>query len=252
MKNTPSDAPFARRGTRFKPIAYRLSAIALAAFAAMAIAGCTGPTLRALNPREAKIDVYPSGEVRVYGEPIALRELEGKVRNSSTRPQDTILIRLHGDPESAELTQMRRLITDQMIRANHYKFNFFSTPLATVQTYDPVTKRTETFAEDVVMGESSTERAVADVERLIAETEAYREGTYVSEAVQAKPVAIAVGEKPEELKVGGELLEEAKAAAVKPAAGGTVKPAAVQPSQGDLREQWKRQQRRTGGTGRSR
>ena len=109
---------FARRGRRLTPIAYRLSLIA--AIAAMMLAGCTGPTLRALNPREAKIDVYPTGEVRVYGEPIALRELEGVVRSSSTRPQDTILVRLHGDPESAELTQMRRLITDQMIRANHY------------------------------------------------------------------------------------------------------------------------------------
>ncbi|MGN0891425.1 MAG: hypothetical protein ACI4W7_07225 [Candidatus Spyradenecus sp.] len=250
MKDTPSDAPFARRGTRFTPIAYRLSAIALVAFAAMAIAGCTGPTLRALNPREAKIDVYPSGEVRVYGEPIALRDLESTVRRSSTRPQDTILIRLHGDPEGPELSRMRRLVTDQMIRANHYKFNFFSTPLATVQTYDPVTKRTETFAEDVDLGEASTERAVADVQRLMDETEAYREGTYVSPVVQAKPVAISVGDKPEELKVGGELLEEAKApAAAKPA----VKPTAAkpaQPSQADLREQWKRQQRRNGGAGR--
>lgn len=216
----------------------------------MAIAGCTGPTLRALNPREAKIDVYPSGEVRVYGEPIAVRDLESTVRRSSTRPQDTILIRLHGDPEGPELSRMRRLVTDQMIRANHYKFNFFSTPLATVQTYDPVTKRTETFAEDVDLGEASTERAVADVQRLMDETEAYREGTYVSPVVQAKPVAISVGDKPEELKVGGELLEEAKApAAAKP----VVKPAAakpVQPSQADLREQWKRQQRRNGGAGR--
>lgn len=235
---------FARRGRRLTPIAYRLFLIA--AIAAMMLAGCTGPTLRALNPREAKIDVYPTGEVRVYGEPIALRELEGVVRSSSTRPQDTILVRLHGDPESAELTQMRRLITDQMIRANHYKFTFFSTPLATVQTYDPVTKRTETFAEDVDLGESSTERAVADAQRLIDETVAYREGTYVSPVVQAKPVAISVGEKPEELKVGGELLEEAKAAAAAKAAATK----SAQPAQADLREQWKRQQRRTGGAGR--
>lgn len=245
MTESPTGA---RRGTRFTSIVYRLSAIALAAFGAMAIAGCTGPTLRALNPREAKIDVYPSGEVRVYGEPIALRDLESTVRRSSTRPQDTILIRLHGDPESAELSQMRRLVTDQMLRANHYKFNFLSTPLATVQTYDPATKRTETFVDDVVIGESSPERAMADVQRLMDETEAYREGTYVSPAVQAKPVAISVGEKPEEMKVGGERREEAKA--TKPA-NATAKQT-QQEDQAAMREQWKRQQRRGAGAVRPR
>lgn len=245
MTESPTSA---RRGTR--PVASLLHCTLVFLLICLFVVpcGCTGPTLRALNSREAKIDVYPSGEVRVYGEPIALRDLESTVRRSSTRPQDTILIRLHGDPEGPELSQMRRLVTDQMLRANHYKFNFISTPLATVQIYDPATKRTETFADDVAVGELSTERAVADVQRLIDETEAYREGTYVSPAVQAKPVAISVGEKPEELKVGGERLEEAKAS--KPA-NATAKPT-QQEDQTALREQWKRQQRRGAGAVRPR
>ncbi len=245
MTESPTSA---RRRTRPVDALLHCTLVFLLICLFVVLCGCTGPTLRALNSREAKIDVYPSGEVRVYGEPIALRDLESTVRRSSTRPQDTILIRLHGDPEGPELSQMRRLVTDQMLRANHYKFNFISTPLATVQIYDPATKRTETFADDVAVGELSTEHAVADVQRLIDETEAYREGTYVSPAVQAKPVAISVGEKPEELKVGGERLEEAKAS--KPA-NATAKPT-QQEDQTALREQWKRQQRRGAGAVRPR
>ena len=229
MTESPTSA---RRRTRPVDSLLHCTLVFLLICLFVVLCGCTGPTLRALNSREAKIDVYPSGEVRVYGEPIALRDLESTVRRSSTRPQDTILIRLHGDPEGPELSQLRRLVTDQMLRANHYKFNFFSTPLATV----------------VAVGELSAERAVADVQRLIDETEAYREGTYVSPAVQAKPVAISVGEKPEELKVGGERLEEAKAS--KPA-NATAKPT-QQEDQAALREQWKRQQRRGAGAVRPR
>lgn len=205
--------------------------------------GCTGPSLRAMNPREAKIDVYATGEVRVYGEPVALGDLAACVRRSSTRPQDTILVRLHGDPESPAFTQLRRQITDQMLRAEHYKFNFFSIPLATVQTYDPAARRTETYAENMVLAESNVANATADTARLIEEQKAYREGTYVSEAALAKPIAVAVGQKPEELKVGGELLPEAKRTAPQPATPQRDAPAAV-PAQEDLRDQWKRQQRR--------
>ena len=96
-----------------------LAALALVAL----LLGCaSGPSLRALNPAEAKIDVYPSGEVRVFGEPIALGDLGGIVKASSTEPSDTVLIRLHGDPDSPELTELRRYVTDQMIRGGHYKY----------------------------------------------------------------------------------------------------------------------------------
>ena len=88
-------------------------------------AGCvTGPNLRALNPDEAKIDVYADGTVHVLGEPVAMGDLSGIVERSSTGPADTILVRLHGDPTSPAFVELRRYVTDQMIRAGHYKFRF--------------------------------------------------------------------------------------------------------------------------------
>lgn len=201
-------------------------------------AGCTGPNLRALSQRDAKIDVYPDGTVHVLGEPVELDNLAGIVRRSATREADTILIRLHGDPESPELTRMRRFVTDQMIQAKHFKFNFFSQPLATVQTYDPTTRRMETYALKQPVETLSRESARADVDKLIAETEAYSKGTYVSEAVDQKPVAIAVGSKPEELSNQGRALAEAQSPADKKAA-----ETGEKSSQEAMREAWKRQQR---------
>lgn len=214
------------------------SLVGLLAALLFSSAGCTGPNLRALSQRDAKIDVYPNGTVHVLGEPVELDDLAGIVWRSATRETDTILIRLHGDPESPELTQMRRLVTDQMIQAKHFKFNFFSQPLATIQTYDPTTRRMETYALKQPVETLSREAAKANADKLIAETEAYSNGTYVSDAVDQKPVAIAVGSKPEELSGQGRMLAEAQSPADKQAAG-----AAAAPSQEAMREAWKRQQR---------
>ena len=173
------------------------------------VGGCaSGPNLRALNAREAKIDVYPTGEVRVLGESIKMGELSELVKNSSTQPQDTVLIRLHGDPDSPEFVTLRRYVTDQMIRAGHYKFRFFSTPQASVSTYNLLTGKTSTAVLDnsFKVHYSGSEIAL-EADRLAAERKAYLDGTYVSDAIGRR--AVVTEGRPEELAVGGEALQEA-------------------------------------------
>ena len=209
------------------------------------LAGCAapGPSLRALNPREAKIDVYPTGEVRVFGEPIVLGDLSRIVRRSDTEEADTVLIRLHGDPDSPELLEMQRLVTDQMIRGGHYKCRFFSTPRATVSTIDPKTGKAETYVAEKPVEILSGAAMDADIDRLAAEREAYANGTYASEAANRRPVA--VGDKPADLAITPGV--KAVAPQETPAAQ-EARPAARQgtpanASQEALREAWKRQQR---------
>ncbi len=171
------------------------------------VGGCaSGPNLRALNAREAKIDVYPTGEVRVLGEPIKMGELSELVKNSSTQPQDTVLIRLHGDPDSPEFVTLRRYVTDQMIRAGHYKFRFFSTPQASVSTYDPRTGKTQTAVSEQPIKIYSGNEIAAEAERFAAERQAYFEGTYVSDAVGRQ--SITTKGRPEELKIEGETMQD--------------------------------------------
>ena len=106
-------------------LTHRLPRPAFGAFCALLalglLAGCggSGPNLRALNAREAKIEVFPNGEVRVLGERIEMGELSEVVKNSSTQPQDTVLIKLHGDPDSPEFVTLRKYVTDQMFRGGH-------------------------------------------------------------------------------------------------------------------------------------
>ena len=173
------------------------------------VGGCaSGPSLRALNAREAKIDVYPNGEVRVFGEPIEMGELSGIVKSSSTQPQDTVLIRLHGDPDSPEFVTLRKYVTDQMFRGGHLKFRFFSTPQASVSTYNLLTGKTSTAVLDnsFKVHYSGSEIA-SEADRLAAERKAYLDGTYVSDAIGRR--AVVTEGRPEELAVGGEALQEA-------------------------------------------
>ena len=173
------------------------------------VGGCaSGPSLRALNAREAKIDVYPNGEVRVFGEPIEMGELSEVVKNSSTQPQDTVLIRLHGDPDSPEFVTLRKYVTDQMFRGGHLKFRFFSTPQASVSTYNLLTGKTSTAVLDnsFKVHYSGSEIA-SEADRLAAERKAYLDGTYVSDAIGRR--AVVTEGRPEELAVGGEALQEA-------------------------------------------
>ncbi len=173
------------------------------------LAGCagSGPNLRALNPREAKIDVYPNGEVRVFGEPIEMGELSEVVKNSSTQPQDTVLIRLHGDPDSPEFVTLRKYVTDQMFRGGHLKFRFFSTPQASFSTYNRLTGETSTDVLDPsIKIQFSGAELHAEADRLAAEREAYAKGTYVSDAIGRRTV-VTKG-RPEELKIDGETMQD--------------------------------------------
>ncbi len=202
---------------------------------ALGLAGCAStPSLRALNPDEAKIDVYPSGAVTVFGEPIELGDLSSLVRASDTHPEDIVLIRLHGDPDSPALTEMRKYVTDQMIRGGHYKYRFFSTPQASVTTIDPKTGRAETYVSDKPVKILSGDEMAAEVDRMAAERKAYADGSYVSDAAGLKPVK--VGNRPDELKLIPQEVD------VQTPATPAAKPAPAR-EQDALREAWKRQQR---------
>lgn len=172
----------------------------LTALLALAAGCATGPNLRALNPDEAKIDVYADGTVHVLGEPVAMGDLSGIVERSSTGPADTILVRLHGDPTSPAFVELRRYVTDQMIRAGHYKFRFFSTPQASVATYDPRTGKSETSVSALPVRQLSGRELDAEAARMAAEIDAYAAGTYVSEAANRQPAEISQG-RPEALAI---------------------------------------------------
>lgn len=214
-------------------------------------AACTGPSLRALSPDEAKIDVYPSGEIRVCGEKTPLKDLARVVRRSNTRPEDPIFIRLHGNADSPELLRLRKQISRQMVQAEHYKFNFFSTPHATVTTTDPRTGRSQTFISEQALPILKGDDAVRDVERLQAERAAYAEGTYVSTAAGLTPVATN-NKPPEELRVNPQVetpsptprpLAQPSAARAQPAVAPAPAPEAPNAEKDALRAKWMRQQR---------
>ena len=217
---------------------------ALLALGLLAGCGGSGPNLRALNAREAKIEVFPTGEVRVLGERIEMGELSEVVKNSSTQPQDTVLIKLHGDPDSPEFVTLRKYVTDQMFRAGHYKFRFFSTPQASVSTYDPRTGKTQTTVSDKPVKIYSGSELHAEADRLAAEREAYKAGTYVSDAAGRK--AVVTQGRPEELKIDGETLQDEaipEPQATTPQARRTEVPA----ENLSLRERYLRQQRQLRG-----
>lgn len=180
---------------------------ALLALGLLAGCGGSGPNLRALNAREAKIEVFPTGEVRVLGERIEMGELSEVVKNSSTQPQDTVLIKLHGDPDSPEFVTLRKYVTDQMFRAGHLKFRFFSTPQASLSTYNRLTGETSTDVLDPsIKIQFSGAELHAEADRLAAEREAYANGTYVSDAIGRRTV-VTKG-RPEELKIDGETMQD--------------------------------------------
>ncbi len=220
-----------------------LSGGALATLALLCSA-CTGPSLRALSPEEAKVDVYPSGEIRVCGEKTPLEELSNVVRRSTTRPQDPIFIRLHGNADSPEMLRLRKQISRQMIKAEHYKFNFFSTPHATVTTTDPRTGQSQTFISEQALPILKGDDAVRDVERLQAERTAYAEGTYVSTAAGLNPVAT-TNKRPEALSVNPQV--ETPPPPLNPLAQPSASPApapeAPNAEEDALRAKWMRQQR---------
>ena len=219
---------------------------ALLALGLLAGCGGSGPNLRALNAREAKIDVYPNGEVRVFGEPIEMGELSEVVKNSSTQPQDTVLIKLHGDPDSPEFVTLRKYVTDQMFRGGHLKFRFFSTPQASLSTYNRLTGETSTDVLDPsIKIQFSGAELHAEADRLAAEREAYANGTYVSNAIGRRTV-VTKG-RPEELKIDGETMQD-EAVPAPQAQTPQVRRAAEAPAENlSLRERYLRQQRQLRG-----
>lgn len=232
-------------------LTHRLPRPAFGAFCALLalglLAGCggSGPNLRALNAREAKIEVFPTGEVRVLGERIEMGELSEVVKNSSTQPQDTVLIKLHGDPDSPEFVTLRKYVTDQMFRAGHYKFRFFSTPQASVSTYDPRTGKTQTTVSDMPVKIYSGSELHAEADRLAAEREAYKAGTYVSDAAGRK--AVVTQGRPEELEIEGETMQD-EAVPTPQATTPQAQRAAEAPAENlSLRERYLRQQRQLRG-----
>ena len=218
---------------------------ALLALGLLAGCGGSGPNLRALNAREAKIEVFPTGEVRVLGERIEMGELSEVVKNSSTQPQDTVLIKLHGDPDSPEFVTLRKYVTDQMFRAGHYKFRFFSTPQASVSTYDPRTGKTQTTVSDMPVKIYSGSELHAEADRLAAEREAYKAGTYVSDAAGRK--AVVTQGRPEELEIEGETMQDEAVPAPRAQTPQAQRAAEVPAENLSLRERYLRQQRQLRG-----
>lgn len=219
---------------------------ALLALGLLAGCGGSGPNLRALNAREAKIEVFPNGEVRVLGERIEMGELSEVVKNSSTQPQDTVLIKLHGDPDSPEFVTLRKYVTDQMFRAGHLKFRFFSTPQASLSTYNRLTGETSTDVLDPsIKIQFSGAELHAEADRLAAEREAYKAGTYVSNAIGRRSV-VTKG-RPEELKIDGETMQD-EAVPTPQATTPQAQRAAEAPAENlSLRERYLRQQRQLRG-----
>lgn len=211
---------------------------------ALLLAACvSGPNLRALNPDEAKIDVYADGTVHVLGEPVAMGDLSGIVKGSTTQPADTILIRLHGDPDSPEFTELRKYVTDQMIRAGHYKFRFFSTPQASLSTYDPVNGHSEVVVKGLEVRRYSGKEGLAEAAReAAAEQAAIANGTYVSPAIHYKTATAAT--KDTGLSINPQTVQDPQAVDVK-SAPGAAKDAAAKPldDETSLRARYLRQQR---------
>ena len=218
---------------------------ALLALGLLAGCGGSGPNLRALNAREAKIEVFPTGEVRVLGERIEMGELSEVVKNSSTQPQDTVLIKLHGDPDSPEFVTLRKYVTDQMFRAGHYKFRFFSTPQASVSTPDPRTGKTQPTVSDMPVTIYSGSELHAEADRREAETKAYKAGTYVSNAAGRK--AVVTQGRPEELAVDPETMKDEAVPAPQATTPQAQRAAEVPAENLSLRERYLRQQRQLRG-----
>lgn len=219
--------------------------VCLLALLALA-AGCvTGDSLRALNPDEAKIDLYPDGHLFVRGEPVAWGDLADVIRDSSTRPEDTILVRYHGDVDEPGFATLRNLLTDQMFQAEHLKFRIFTTPQASVSTYDPRTGKTETFVDGAEVRRYSGAELREAAEAAAAEKAAIADGTYVSPAVRYKPVAVA--NRDTGLSINPQTVRDA-APAAKPAK--PAKPTAARQADGgeeSLRARYLRQQRQLRG-----
>lgn len=149
------------------------------------IIGCAGPgpSLKSLNQREAKIEVWPDGTMFVHGKQAAIEDLAKIIKASSTAPSDPIFIRLNDDIDSLEMQNIRHRINDQMIRCGHYKYAYFSAPQASVSILDKKTGTYSTVKQAGIIKATSGESMHREIDRMKAEAKAYEDGTYISDAL---------------------------------------------------------------------
>lgn len=227
----------------------------------MLMTGCTGPgpSLKSLNQREAKIEVWPDGSMFVHGEKVSIDNLAEVIKNSSTAPNDPIFIRLNDDIDSLEMQNIRHRINDQMVRCGHYKYAYFSAPQASVSTFDKKTGKYRTVKQVGIVETTSGESMHREIDRMEAEAKAYEAGTYRSDAlnlnVQHQNVIIeseaeALDTRAEDLSAEelARLSLRSKATLSKPIEKTDVKPinkeSEALASEDDLRKAYLRQQRR--------
>lgn len=151
--------------------------------------GCAGPgpSLKSLNQREAKIEVWPDGSMYVHGKKEPIEALAKIIKNSSTAPSDPIFIRLNDNVDSIEMQNIRHRINDQMVRCGHYKYAYFSAPQASVSTLDKKTGTYTTIKQAGIVEATSGSAMHREIDRMEAEAKAYKDGTYVSDALNLNP-----------------------------------------------------------------
>lgn len=147
--------------------------------------GCAAPhpSLKALNPKEVKVEVWSNGKMHIHGQEVLIDDLATYIENSTTEPRDPILICLYGDVDSYEMQMIRHRINDQMVRCKHFKYMYFSAPQASVSTLDAKTGTYTTYRQAGFVEASSGLEMHEDIYRFEAEQKAYQSGTYVSDAL---------------------------------------------------------------------
>lgn len=168
-----------------KPFSALYTLRLLGAVMLLTLVGCSGPTpsLKSLNYREAKVEVWPDGRMLVHGKPAKIESLAEIIEGSSTQPNDPIFIRLNDDVDSLEMQNIRHRINDQMVRCGHYKYAYFSAPQASVSTLDKKTGNYTTVKQSGLVQATSGEEMHREIDRMAAEAKAYEEGSYVSNAL---------------------------------------------------------------------
>jgi hypothetical protein len=250
-----------------KPIPALYALRLLGAVIFFTLVGCSSPTpsLKSLNHREAKVEVWPDGKMLVHGEPAKIEDLAEIIKGSSTQPGDPIFIRLNDDIDSFEMQNIRHRINDQMVRCGHYKFAYFSAPQASVSTLDKKTGNYNTVKQAGLVHATSGEEMHREIDRMAAEAKAYEDGSYVSNALNlnANQRDVIVESEAEALKHRAEdlsrdelsRLSQKRTAATRKESINVLTPtragqATSTTSEDDLRKAYLRQQRRKSTTNR--
>lgn len=164
------------------------------------LCGCAaGRSLHSADTDDAKIIVAEDGTILVHGEAVPLRELHEVIADSSTEPDELIVVQLPKPSSDETMKRLMRAISREMTFARHYKYSFSTPPQAYTQTFDKRTGTTEVFVDgrEVQRLETVAEKE-AEIRRMQTEEAAYQRGTYVSEAATQKPVAVFKGRTEEQ------------------------------------------------------